>query len=90
MVLPVFVAVVLFFALLVSYPWIVLTIGTVLYLASLPLGWLSYRRHERKDAATASAALASPDARPRPHGEEVPSLSPGRPDEPPHRTTRLN
>ena len=61
MVLPVFVAVVLFFALLVSYPWMVLTIGTVLYLASLPLGWLSYRRHERKDAATASAALASPD-----------------------------
>ena len=70
MVLPVFVAVVLFFALLVSYPWIVLTIGTVLYLASLPLGWLSYRRHERKDAATASAAPASPDARPRPQGEE--------------------
>src|SRR3954469_11420292 len=90
MVLPVFVAVVLFFALLVSYPWIVLTIGTVLYLASLPLGWLSYRRHERKDAATASAAPASPDARPRPQGEEAPSLSPGQPDEPPHRPTRLN
>src|SRR4029077_15344860 len=34
MVLPVFVAVVLFFALLVSYPWIVLSIGSVLYLAS--------------------------------------------------------
>ena len=90
MVLPVFVAVVLFFALLVSYPWIVLTIGTVLYLASLPLGWLSYRRHERKDAATASAAPASPDARPRSHGEEAPSLSPGHPDLPPHRPTRLN
>ena len=90
MVLPVFVAVVLFFALLVSYPWIVLTIGTVLYLASLPLGWLSYRRHERKDAATASAAPASPDARPRPQGEEAPSLSPGHPDQPPHRPTRLN
>jgi CDP-diacylglycerol--serine O-phosphatidyltransferase len=90
MVLPVFVAVVLFFALLVSYPWIVLTIGTVLYLASLPLGWLSSRRHERKDAATASATLASPDARPRPHGEEAPSLSPGHPDQPPHRPNRLN
>jgi len=90
MVLPVFVAVVLFFALLVSYPWIVLTIGTVLYLASLPLGWLSYRRHERKDAATTGAAPASPDARPRPQGEEAPSLSPGQPDEPPHRPTRLN
>jgi CDP-diacylglycerol---serine O-phosphatidyltransferase len=66
----------------------VLTIGTVLYLASLPLGWLSYRRHERKDAATASAALSSPDA--RPHGEEAPSLSPGHPEQPPHRPTRLN
>src|ERR1700752_2492300 len=43
MVLPVFVAVVLFFALLVSYPWFVLTTGTVLYLACLPLGWFSYR-----------------------------------------------
>jgi CDP-diacylglycerol--serine O-phosphatidyltransferase len=76
MVLPVFVAVVLFFALLVSYPWIVLTIGTVLYLASLPLGWLSSRRHERKDAATASATLASPDARPRPHGEQALPIGP--------------
>jgi CDP-diacylglycerol--serine O-phosphatidyltransferase len=91
MVLPVFVAVVLFFALLVSYPWIVLTIGTVLYLASLPVGWLSYRRHERKDAATASAALASPDpgARLRPQGG-APSLSPDQPDQPPHRPARLN
>src|SRR6516164_8881827 len=35
MVLPVFVAVVLFFALLISYPWVVLTIGTVCFLASL-------------------------------------------------------
>jgi CDP-diacylglycerol--serine O-phosphatidyltransferase len=91
MVLPVFVAVVLFFALLVSYPWIVLTIGTVLYLASLPVGWLSYRRHERKDAATTSAALAGPEsgARSRPQGE-APSLSPGQPDQPPHRPARLN
>jgi CDP-diacylglycerol---serine O-phosphatidyltransferase len=91
MVLPVFVAVVLFFALLVSYPWIVLTIGTVLYLASLPVGWISYRRHERKDAATASAALASPDpgTRLRPRGE-APSLSPDQPEQPPHRPARLN
>src|SRR5467141_1810021 len=49
-VLPVFVAVVVFFALLISYPWVVLTIGTVCFLASLPLGYLSYRKHERKDA----------------------------------------
>jgi CDP-diacylglycerol---serine O-phosphatidyltransferase len=88
MVLPVFVAVVLFFALLVSYPWIVLTIGTVLYLGSLPLGFLSYRRHQRRDAAAASAALASP-ARSRPQ-DESPSLSPGHPDQPPDRPARLN
>ena len=50
MVLPVFVLVVLFFALLIAYPWWVLTIGTVCYLACLPLGWLSYREYQRKDA----------------------------------------
>jgi CDP-diacylglycerol--serine O-phosphatidyltransferase len=47
LVLPVFVVVVLFVALLISYPWPVLTLGTLAYLACLPLGWLSYRRLER-------------------------------------------
>src|SRR3984893_17338843 len=47
MVLPVFVVVVLFVALLISYPWIILTLGTVLYLGCLPLSWLSYRRLEQ-------------------------------------------
>jgi len=56
MVLPVFVMVVLFFALLVSYPWQVLTVGTVLYLACLPLGWMSYREYQRKDATAAASA----------------------------------
>jgi CDP-diacylglycerol--serine O-phosphatidyltransferase len=46
MVLPVLVLVVLFVALLLSYPWIVLTVGTVTYLAFLPFGWMSYRRLE--------------------------------------------
>ena len=54
MVLPVFVVVVLFFALLISYPWQVLTVGTLAYLACLPLGWLSYREYQRKDAAAAA------------------------------------
>src|SRR5437588_151546 len=36
MVLPVFVFVVLFIALLIGYPWYVLTVGTLLYLVSLP------------------------------------------------------
>jgi CDP-diacylglycerol--serine O-phosphatidyltransferase len=59
MVLPVFVLVVLFFALLIAYPWWVLTIGTFCYLACLPLGWLSYREYERKDAVAAAASQPS-------------------------------
>jgi CDP-diacylglycerol---serine O-phosphatidyltransferase len=42
--------VILFFALLIAYPWWVLSIGTVCYLACLPLGWLLYREYQRKDA----------------------------------------
>src|SRR3954469_20860293 len=52
MLLPVFVVIVLFFALLISYPWEVLTIGTLFYLAALPFGWMSYRNYERKAAGS--------------------------------------
>jgi CDP-diacylglycerol---serine O-phosphatidyltransferase len=91
MVLPVFVAVVLFFGLLVSYPWIVLTIGTVCYLACLPLGVLSYRRYQRKDLAAASAAQGGPDAAVRARAQgEAPPLSPGPSEPPPDRPARLN
>jgi CDP-diacylglycerol---serine O-phosphatidyltransferase len=94
MVLPVFVAVVLFFALLISYPWVVLTIGTVCFLASLPLGYLFYRRHERKDAAAAASVTPSA-ARPGAHAppqSEGPPLSPGHSEHPadPDRPARLN
>src|SRR5262247_2454642 len=58
MVLPVFVLVGLVFALLLSYPLPVLTIGTLAYLACLPLRWLSYREYQRKDAAAAAASKA--------------------------------
>jgi CDP-diacylglycerol---serine O-phosphatidyltransferase len=51
LVLPVFIGVVLFFALLIAYPWEVLTIGTLTYLASLPFGCLSHRNYVRRDAA---------------------------------------
>jgi CDP-diacylglycerol--serine O-phosphatidyltransferase len=56
MVLPVFVFVVLFFALLISFPWEIMTIVTLFYLGSLSVGWWSYRRHAKADAAAASAA----------------------------------
>jgi CDP-diacylglycerol---serine O-phosphatidyltransferase len=73
LVLPVFVLVVLFFALLLSYPWAVLTLGTVAYLASLPFGWLSYREYERRDAEAAAAAHAAPAAREPDHMPRPPS-----------------
>ena len=60
MVLPLFVVFVLFFALLISYPWEVLTVGTVVYLVCLPLGWFSYRDYQRKDEAALAAAVGTP------------------------------
>jgi len=65
-VLPVFMLVVLFFALLISYPWVVLTLGTLAYLAALPFGWLSYRRLEEAAADTTAAAAPPP---PRDRGD---------------------
>jgi CDP-diacylglycerol--serine O-phosphatidyltransferase len=61
MVLPVFVSVIFFIALLVGYPWSILSAGSVLYLLSLPLGWKSYRDHARKAAmpATTPADVAA-------------------------------
>ena len=60
MVLPVFVSVIFFIALLIGYPWHILSAGSVLYLASLPLGWKSYKDHER--AAAAAQAPPATDA----------------------------
>ncbi|SFM22873.1 CDP-diacylglycerol---serine O-phosphatidyltransferase [Bradyrhizobium sp. NFR13] len=47
LVLPVFVGVVLFIALLIGYPWHILSALSIMYLLSLPLGWKSYRDQER-------------------------------------------
>lgn len=51
MVLPVFVLTVLVIALLIGYPWHLLSAGAIIYLLTLPAGYLSYRRHERIAAA---------------------------------------
>jgi CDP-diacylglycerol--serine O-phosphatidyltransferase len=63
MVGPLIVLVVLAIALLIAYPWILLTAGTLAYLASLPFGWLSYRGYERRSregrAETAPTPLPS-------------------------------
>jgi len=77
--------VVLFVALLISYPWEVLTVGTLIYLAFLPFGAMSYRKHQRQDeaAAAAAGAGASSTSAPMP----PPSIGDDADDE---RPTRLN
>jgi CDP-diacylglycerol--serine O-phosphatidyltransferase len=92
LVLPVFVAVVLFFALLISYPWWVLSIGTVAYLASLPFGVWSYREHQRKDAEAAAAQSPASAGVPAPAPAAAPALPPvePQPHTDPDRPARLN
>jgi CDP-diacylglycerol---serine O-phosphatidyltransferase len=83
MVGPVIVLVILFVAVLIAYPWVVLTLGTLAYLGGLPFGWLTYRKYQRRsreskiDAAPVSAApvpapVATGIARPA-DNEERPS-----------------
>ena len=58
MVLTVFVAVVFAVAVLIGYPWHILSVGSVIYLLSLPLGWKSYRDQEREFVRQAGSPLA--------------------------------
>src|SRR3954464_8969340 len=85
MVLPVFVAVVFFIALLISYPWYILSVGSVAFLLSLPVGWKTYRDQQRK--AARPSAKSSDVAT----GNPAPPFSPGasEPDQD-DRPARLN
>ncbi len=86
MVLPLFVIAVLLVALLISYPWEVLTVGTLIYLGSLPFGVMAYRKYLRQDEA-AAAATAGPGAPAA--GASMPPPSAGD-DADGERPTRLN
>src|SRR5208283_862409 len=76
MVGPLVVMMVLAVALLIAYPWFVLTAGTLAYLVSLPFGWLSYRGYEQRareskvEAAQAGSARSAPAAPVIPHSSE--------------------
>ncbi|SNT60043.1 CDP-diacylglycerol---serine O-phosphatidyltransferase [Tardiphaga sp. OK246] len=85
LVLPVFVGVVLFIALLIGYPWHILSALSIMYLLSLPLGWKSYRDQERALAAQ-SVVPVNPAA---PHASTP--YTPGAPEiAPDDRPARLN
>jgi CDP-diacylglycerol---serine O-phosphatidyltransferase len=85
MVLPVFVSVIFFIALLVGYPWYILSACTVLYLLSLPAGWKSYRDQERRAAAQAAMPAGVAPANPA-----APFASPPSGPEQDDRPARLN
>ena len=84
MVMPAFVFIVLFIALLIGYPWYVLTVGTLLFLITLPVGALSYRRQQRRylDAQAAAAVASVPQASPQPFQPQP--APPPSDDRPPH------
>ena len=64
LVLPVFFGVIFFIALLIGYPWYILSVGSVIYLGSLPAGWKSYRDHARRYAAQSAASAAGMSSQP--------------------------
>jgi CDP-diacylglycerol--serine O-phosphatidyltransferase len=66
MVLPVFVSVIFFIALLIGYPWHILSAGSVLFLLSLPAGWKSYRDQQRASAAQAAVPADATPSNPAP------------------------
>ena len=61
-VLLVFVLAVLFAGLLLSYPWEVLTAGSFLYLAAIPLAYLHYKKLERAHLVASGGVMPQPPA----------------------------
>jgi CDP-diacylglycerol--serine O-phosphatidyltransferase len=60
-VLLILICVVFFGALLVSYPWEVLSFGSLAYLCCIPLAYLQYKKLERAYFAAASGGMIQPD-----------------------------
>lgn len=69
-VLPVFVLGALFVAVLLTYPYITLTMGTLAYLAAIPISFISYRKQEAKVARSASAQNGSSKRKSKSAGNE--------------------
>jgi CDP-diacylglycerol--serine O-phosphatidyltransferase len=62
LVAPVFIGIVLFTALLVSYAWETLSVGAFLYLAGLPVAFTSYRKQARAYGAQEAMHASLPPA----------------------------
>jgi CDP-diacylglycerol--serine O-phosphatidyltransferase len=80
MVAPVIIVAVLLIALLISYPWELLSVVSLAYLVLLPLGWFSYQRYQQADAAARVTAATASDhsAAPTPPAREPDGERPAR------------
>ncbi|MEA2877756.1 MAG: CDP-diacylglycerol---serine O-phosphatidyltransferase [Hyphomicrobiales bacterium] len=79
MVAPVIIVAVLLIALLIAYPWELLSVVSLVYLVLLPLGWFSYQRYQQADAAARVTATASDHpAAPAPPGRDPDDERPAR------------
>jgi CDP-diacylglycerol--serine O-phosphatidyltransferase len=58
-VLPILVLVVLFVALLLSYPWELLTVSVLTYLGTIPLAFMHYRRLEKAHVLSNDGFMAA-------------------------------
>lgn len=67
---------VLFVALLIGYPWHMLSLISIGYLASLPFGWKSYRQQESALAAQTAANEQAKAAEPPPASDDRPTPLP--------------
>jgi CDP-diacylglycerol--serine O-phosphatidyltransferase len=57
---PLVIFAVLFIAVLISYPWYILSVGSVMYLLALPLSWASFRKQEQDFRAQQTGRDATP------------------------------
>jgi CDP-diacylglycerol--serine O-phosphatidyltransferase len=88
MVGPIIVMVVLSIALLMAYPWILLTASTLAYLVSLPFGWLSYRGYERRSRESRAEPAPATAQAPAAHTTATGMVRPADDDD--DRPSRLN
>jgi CDP-diacylglycerol--serine O-phosphatidyltransferase len=63
-VLPIFIVAVAAVAYLVTYPYRMLTVASLAYLAAIPVSWRRFHDKERDAMAAAGSATRSPDAAP--------------------------
>jgi CDP-diacylglycerol--serine O-phosphatidyltransferase len=71
-VVPLILAAVLVVGLLVSYPWQVLLLGSLAYLAALPAAWVQWRRQAEAEERARAAASGAPSVLPPPGESETP------------------